>query len=997
MTDWSSFVCSAVLAMPMLMTSGVTFAAEGAPSWIWSLHGRDVGARFQKSFDVPAGLAGAELRVMVDSCDVELQLNGVPCGAVTVWEGVLESELSRQLREGANTLTVRGEPVAGPAAFALDLALRAADGTHRSVRSDASWEVRSADGADGVAGERAVAHGSLATESWWGAARPSVDPFDDCNQWEEARGGGGQGVAPTFRLLPGFEIEQIHEATEAEGSWVSLVTDPRGRFLIGKEELGVLRLTLPDEPEGTPRVELVNETLRGCRGLLWAHDSLYANAHGSNALYRLRDTDSDDSFDDVQRLHETVGSSSHGRNDLALAPDGSIYIIHGEGIQIPDPFTTRVPRPPDSGGSGRPIGGHVIRTDSAGRAWEVIASGLRNPFGIDFNAEGELFTYDADAERDQGLPWYRPTRINHIVSGGDYGWRPGDAKWPAYYPDSLPSNLDVGKGSPTSVKFATRSTFPWPYRDALFVLDWAYGRILAIHLTPVGASFRGRAEVFLRGRPLNVTDLEFGPDGALYFVTGGRKTHSALYRVRFVGTPPKVPPTSVQQSAREAYARKTRALRRELERFHAPGKPAAIDVAWAMLDHVDPWIQHAARTALEHQPTVRWAARALAEADAEKALVALLALVRSEAKETLVGSKAEKVLARSKAGDTAERVVARLAKLQIPRVSPRGKLTATRIVYVANDRRPGVLQHDTPLGEQFESLFPSGDRALDRELAGLLARSGSRRVAGKTLGIIDNAPPQEDLFHFLTVLASVELGWTHARREEYFRALAGARWFHGDERLPGLVGQLFQQAVHALPEADRESLESLLAPSEKETSSVAEDPAPVVASRPFVKRWSLADFGAEQRKPQSDGDIGGGDIGSRVYREALCSSCHRLGRIGRAYGPDLSAVASRFHERDILRSILEPSTVVAPKYRAHVIVKRDGRVVSGQVIRNEFRKGVLQLATDSLHLEALTAVAKRDIVSHQTSATSPMPDGLLDSFSREEILALVAFLVSGGS
>jgi putative heme-binding domain-containing protein len=880
--------------------------------------------------------------------------------------------LSQQLRAGANTLTVRAEPIAAPAAFALELMLRAADGRCRVVRSDASWEVRSTaakEGAARVAEER----GSLAVESWWNATLPTVDPFDDYNQWKEAQGAGGRSAAPTFRLLPGFEIEQIHEATETEGSWVSLVTDPRGRFLIGKEESGILRLTLPSEPGGTLQVETIDENLRECRGLLWAHDSLYANANESKALYRLRDTDGDDQFDDVQRLHETVGNSGHGRNDLSLAPDGSIYIIHGENIAIPDESTSRVPSPPDAGEGGRPIGGHVIRTDADGNTWDVIASGLRNPFGIDFNADGELFTYDADAERDQGLPWYRPTRINHVVSGGDYGWRPGDAKWPAYYPDSLPSNLDVGKGSPTSVKFASKSAFPWPYRDALFVLDWAYGRILAVHLTPVGASYRGRAEVFLRGRPLNVTDLEFSSDGALYFITGGRKTRSALYRVRFSGTSLKMPLASPQQAARVAHALKARALRRELERFHVAGKAGAVDVAWTMLDHGDPWIQHAARTALEHQPTSRWDARALAEADAERALVALLAL------------------ARTGGPDTDESIVARLAKLKIPQRSSRGKRIATRILSLVSDRRPGVLGHDTPLGKQLESLFPSGDRALDRELAALLARADSRRVAAKTLSIVDRVPPQEDLFHFLTVLAQVKSGWSETLREAYFRVLAGARFFRGDRRLQGLVGQLFGEAIGAVPEVDRERLASLLAPPEKETSSVVGGSTLGAASRPLVKRWTMPDFRSEE--PETQGDK---SVGSRVYREALCGSCHRLGSIGRAYGPDLTAIASRFHEQDVLRSVLEPSAVVAPKYRTHVIVKRDGSVLSGQVVRNEFRKGVLQLAADPARLEELTTVAKRDILSHEQSRTSPMPEGLLDSFSREEVLALVAFLVSGG-
>ena len=71
--------------------------------------------------------------------------------------------------------------------------------------------------------------------------------------------------------------------------------------------------------------------------------------------------------------------------------------------------------------------------------------------------------------------------------------------------------------------------------DCLFILDWTYGRILAVHLLPRGAGYRAAAETFLKGRPLNVTDLAVGPDGALYLVTGGRKTQSALYRIAYTG------------------------------------------------------------------------------------------------------------------------------------------------------------------------------------------------------------------------------------------------------------------------------------------------------------------------------------------------------------------------------------------------------------------------------------------------------------------------------
>src|SRR5205085_3649274 len=108
---------------------------------------------------------------------------------------------------------------------------------------------------------------------------------------------------------------------------------------------------------------------------------------------------------------------------------------------------------------------------------------------------------------------------------------------PVWSPDTLPSVVDIGVSSPTAIKFGTKSNWPEPWRSALFIEDWAYGKIIAVHLRTKGASYGGSSEVFLKGRPLNVTGLEFGPDGAMYFTTGGRRTQSGLYRVTWTGTP----------------------------------------------------------------------------------------------------------------------------------------------------------------------------------------------------------------------------------------------------------------------------------------------------------------------------------------------------------------------------------------------------------------------------------------------------------------------------
>jgi putative heme-binding domain-containing protein len=157
--------------------------------------------------------------------------------------------------------------------------------------------------------------------------------------------------------------------------------------------------------------------------------------------------------------------------------------------------------------------------------------GFRNAYDQAFNRDGELFTFDSDMEWDVGLPWYRPTRVNHLIPGAEFGWRSGWSKWPPYYIDSLPATLDIGRGSPTGVVFYDHHRFGAKYQGALFLCDWSQGRVLAVTLQRDRGTYTGTSEIFLEGRPLNCSDIDVGPDGWLYICAGGRNTEGSIFRV----------------------------------------------------------------------------------------------------------------------------------------------------------------------------------------------------------------------------------------------------------------------------------------------------------------------------------------------------------------------------------------------------------------------------------------------------------------------------------
>lgn len=801
--------------------------------------------------------------------------------------------------------------------------------------------------------------------------RGAVPVEEDYNQWKRALGTNAATAGEHITALPGFSVELLRSAQPGEGSWVAMAFDPRGHIVIAREDKGLLRLT-PGNTNQIPaspgcRVETINTNLLECRGLLFAYGALYANANNSKGLYRLRDTDGDDQFDEVKLLKSTPGGVGHGRNQLALGPDGMIYSIHGDDVGLPtngispdSPFRhyaedRLLPCEWDKhlfNASAKMPFGHLIRTDKDGKKWELVAGGLRNPFGVDFNEAGDLFTYDADMEWDVGVPWYHPTRVLHLVPGGDYGWRRGTGVLPVWSPDTLPSAVDIGLGSPTAVKFGTKSKFPEPWRSALFILDWAYGKIHAVHLHRAGASYAGRAEVFLHGRPLNVTGLDFGPDGAMYFVTGGRRTQSGLYRVKWTSAPSNT--RQVPSKAKASVARRSGG-----------------DL-WQRLGNEDSWVRHAARMELEARPVSKWRPRALTEERSMAALTALLAL------------------ARTGEAQLQPDILRRVDQLAWQNLSVDEQLLAIRTLSVCFIRmgRPDRAAAEKVLA-RWEPLFPTTDARVNQSLCEMLAYLESTNVVRKTIPLLASAVTQEEKLHYLFTLRLVKSGWSLDERRVYLDWLGRARKeFYGANSLPTTFNYLHAEAEASLNPAERAALSEELAALNRPANTMTAS-AP---TRSFVKAWTMADFIGHLGMLKDGRDFA---RGKRLFTEVGCAQCHRVGAEGGVVGPDLTAVGARFDARTLLESIIEPSKLIAETYRNVAVTTRGGVIYEGRIISEDDRNMVL--ATNPVDSDDRRRVAKAQIASQRVSEISPMPGGLLDTLSREEILDLLAWTGGGGA
>jgi len=804
--------------------------------------------------------------------------------------------------------------------------------------------------------------------------------------------------AAQLKVAQGFQVELLYSVPKwQEGSWVNLCVDPKGRLITSDQYGGLFRVTPPViGAKGETKIEKIPVDLGEAQGLLWAFDSLYVvvNTGGkyTSGVYRVKDTDNDDILDKVELLRELSAGGEHGPHAVLLTPDKKgLFIVCGNKTQLTKFDKSRVPthwgedhllpRMPDGRGFMRDVlgpGGCIYKIDPDGKQWELFATGFRNQFDAAVNRDGELFTYDADMEWDFNTPWYRPTRICHVVSGSDWGWRNGAGKWPTYYADTLPPVVDVGPGSPTGVCFGYGTKFPAKYQDALYICDWSYGKLYAVHMEPKGSTYTGKLEEFVTGSPLPLTDVIVHPDGALYFTIGGRKTKSGLYRVTYVGSE-STSPSSPVNSAPEAVG--LRKIRHDLEERHENPLIGELEFVWNHLASDDRFVRHAARIAIEHRDAAHWQERAFAEKGAPSAITALLALVRATGSDPFH----RKPDAPQPDPVWLARIIATLEKIDWKALTDDQRNELLRVYAVAFNRLgPPSDEIKQRTIKRFDPLYPAQTREQNAELANLLVYLQAPSAAEKTVLLLATAPTQEEQIEYARALRMLKTGWTPQLREAYFKWFHQAAGYKGGMSFVLFVENIKKDAIATLTDAEQEQLKSLL-----EAVPIASLPS--APARPFVKEWKL-----EELTKLADEKLKGRnfDNGRKMFAAGNCFGCHRYGNEGGAMGPDLTGIAGRFSRRDLLESIVDPNKVISDQYQAVRMLTTDGRVVTGRVVN--LAGNVIKVNTNMLDPTAVTDVDHRLVEEIQPSPVSMMPAGLLNTLNEEEVLDLLAYLLSRG-
>lgn len=999
---------AAAKAAPEKQTHGGT-----KPHWVWLGDQETVNTvYFRKTFTLKEKPKKAMLVGTADNA-LMVWVNGERLMNSDDWSKLSAVDVSGELKAGDNFIAARAVDSGGIAAMTMALSV---DGK-MVVASDGSWKASTA-GSRGwnssqIAGadwKNANIVGSVgATNLPWSASITHAAFARAINAAPVSTDGQKATHATALNVPEGFKAERIYNVPKGQqGSWVSMTKDDHGRLYASDQGgKGIYRITPAKlgDADATTKVEKVNVPVSAAQGMCWAFDSLYANVYGKG-LYRITDSNGDGELDKADLIVATKGGGEHGQHAVIKSPDGKgLYFLGGNHTAPPKFDSSRaptnwgedhlLPRQWDARGHARgklAPGGWIARCDPDGSNVEMLSIGYRNQYDMALNRHGELFAYDADMEWDMGSPWYRPTRVCHATSGSEFGWRSGTGKWPAYYEDSLPSVVDIGPGSPTGVVFGYGAKFPAKYQEALFILDWTFGTIYAIHLEPDGSSYTATKEHFVWSKPLPVTDAIVGDDGALYFTVGGRGADSALFRVTYEGDAPTSPAAPSDEGAA------ARATRRSLEAFHGKKNPAALTAAWPHLASRDRFIRYAARIAVESQPVDAWRAKALGESDAAKQVIALLALAKQ-----------------GKASDLAG-IVGALNKIDMSQLPEQLHLAALRVYAVAFARlgEPTDALRKATIAK-LDPMLPASTDALNTELSRVLTYLQSPTVVSKTVALmnsakptpqpawaelvkrndryggpiakmLDNMPPLQNITYAF-ILRNAKTGWSLQQRKDYFDFFVSASKHPGGASYGGFLTNIRKEAEANLSVKEKQQLAGVLG-----QSLVAAPPKNIKPPKGPGKAWTKAQVVAAIG-PKNKLKGRNFNAGRNLFHAVSCSACHRFNGQGGAIGPDLTTVANKFTVPDLVEAIVEPSKVISDQYGSKIVTAKDGRVALGLVVEDDNGVNVY------LHDPSTppTTFKREQIKSIVDSPVSQMPPALINTLNAEELKDLVAYLLSGGN
>ncbi|MBJ6369259.1 c-type cytochrome [Snuella sedimenti] len=821
-------------------------------------------------------------------------------------------------------------------------------------------------------------------------------------------------------LPEGFTITKLYQPmANNQGSWVSITKDDQGCFYTSDQYGSIYKSTLinsPDKPDSLS-VEKLDVSIGRAQGLLWHKKVLYALVNSidktiESGLYKVYDSTGGRDLNAVKQLKAIHGEGEHGPHNIVLSPDEtSLFLVFGNHTDIPSDVRGAVPdvwhednllpviKDPSGHANDRMApGGWVARTDLEGEHWTLINVGTRNTYDLAFNRDGELFGFDSDMEYDMGMPWYRPIRLNHMTTGADYGWRTGTGKFKDFYPDNLPGIANLGQGSPTGVVSGSGLKFPAYYQKGLFLFDWSYGTIYHAKLSPQGSTYEAQITEFLSGIPLPLTNGIVGSDGALYFLTGGRRLESGFYRVKYEGTLH----SEILNLKERSKGKKQRRLRQQLEALHLKPSETKLPFILKYLDHEERFIRFAARIALEHLDYELWKDKIQQKYSITKTIALAIAIARH--------------------GNDIDRLKAMDIILAIDwsTLKPTEKTDFIRglDLLLVRMQRPLPNHQSERIKETLLPSYLTETNAINEEVCKILSYIQASEIIAPTLDVMETDSDTESMkalylsgditqrseqygkdveqmlhnmpnaqhISYAKSLSYLGKGWTPDLRERYFIWYGKALQKAGGKMYTKFIKAIREQALSYVPEDSKAYLLSL---SEIKTPENLNEIDTVKQPVGPGLNWTVELLMSAYEANKTKADIA---HGKKMFRATLCVACHSIKGEGGSSGPELTKIGSRFSVGDIGEAIVNPSGTIGDRYRYSNYYMKDGSVVTGIIINKD--ETTLELSTNAFSLDSTIEIKNDSIVKVEPSPISPMPPGLINSMNAQELTDLIAYMLS---
>ncbi len=834
-------------------------------------------------------------------------------------------------------------------------------------------------------------------------------------------------------LVPGWEIALFSSEPDIVTP-VGIAVDGKGRVFVAESHTHKVKPDYPgpksdrvriyEDTNGDGRADqssIFAEGFTAAMNLAFDPDGVLHLVH-RNGVVRLEDNNRDGVCDrqvTLLSLDTTETYPHNGLSGIAFTPDGWIYV--GSGENFGTTYTAR-------GADGvefkyLPGGANVFRIRHDGSKLEQYATGMWNAFVLTTDGAGRVFVCDNDPDSRP------PCRFLHLVKGADFGYHFQYGRsglhpfvcWNGELPGTLPMMAGTGE-APTGILDARLAKLGPQRGDGFLMTEWGDSTLSWFRLKPQGASFTATREVVIRGdSAFRPACLAAAPDGSVYLTDWADPEYSVHQKGRIW----RIKATEPDKTPAEGRTLPVTEPEQRRDRLAKASDVAAWPELKAALTDPDPFIVHAALTALKQPIFHPLLLAEVPNPDAKIRLGCLLALRRA-------GHGDAAPLLRSALAD-ADAAVRRLGMIWAAELRLKELRPLVERALEGGGPASAISQEDFALWLAAMDLIArdapptaatasaSNDDLLQKLLADTATAPG---VKAAVIPMLTNfkAPAMIRTLMNLAALGEPRVRQEAVRSLAFVSVKAVAGPLQKIALNPAEPAGLRMDAISALAKRETSEVLPLLTLLRDETPDIASEAVralrthaanPVVKSgletaagfftaAPALREQLALTLGTESPtlRPTDDtawitalmrlGAPDSAERGRQVFfsATAMCSSCHVAEGRGVIVGPNLANIARSSDRVKLIQSILEPSREIGPLYGTKAVTMKDGSVISGvQAIKDA--GGNLNI----LQTGGVVVPAPRDqIVKVDETPVSLMPEGLELGMTVQDLRDLLAYL-----